>query len=117
MDLKESKPIITRQKLSIYEYAGMITQIAEYLMNTKDLDKYVDEPQINNIIDPCRLAFELLTQGKIDVQIERLNYETVLFSQCQRDEMIENEIINYLDSRDKDRKETLIDKLFNKTTQ
>lgn len=114
MELIQSKPIITRKKLSIYEYAGLLTQLSEYFMNIKDLDKYIDEPQINNIIDPCKLAFELLINGKIDVQIERLNYETVLFSQCQRDEMIEKEIINYLNSRDKDRKETLIDKLFNK---
>lgn len=114
MNLVQSTPVITRRKLSIYEYAGMLTQLSEYFMNLKDLDKYIDEPQINNIIDPCKLAFELLIQGKIDIQIERLGYETVLFSQCQRDEMIEKEIINYLNSRDKERNETFIDKLFNK---
>lgn len=115
MELIESKPVITRQKLSIYEYAGMLTQLSEYFMNIKDLDKYIDTPQINNIIDPCELAFKLLLEGKLDIQIERFGYETVLFSQCERDEMIEKEISNYLTARNKDRKETLIDKLFNKS--
>lgn len=115
MELANSKPIITRHKLSIYEYAGMLTQLAEYFMNIKDLDRYIETPQVNNIIDPCSLAFKLLIEGKIDIQIERLGYETVLFSQCERDEMIEKEITNYLNSREKDRKETLTDKLFNNT--
>ena len=111
MNTEILKPIITRKKLSIYEYAGIITQLAEYFMNIKDLDKYLEEPQINNIIDPCKLAFELLKAGKIDIQITRLGYEDTLFSQMQRDELIEQEIDNYLNSREKDRKESLIDRL------
>lgn len=112
MELGPSAPKITRSKLSIYEYAGLITQVAEYLSSIKDLDKYIEEPQINNIIDPCMLAFELLRNGKIEVQIERCGYETVLFSQCEKDELIEKEIENYLKDHDMDRRKNLIERVF-----
>ena len=111
MEIGPSSPKITRPKLSIYEYSGIITQVAEYLMSIKDLDKFLEEPQINNIIDPCQLAFELLKNNKIEVQIDR-GYETVLFSQCKQDEMIINEIENYLKTRNQDRKKYLIDSVF-----
>ena len=113
MDYPESIPKITRHKLSIYEYAGIITQVAEYINSIKDLDKYLDEPQINNLIDPCLIAFELLKNNKIDVQIDRCGYESVLYSQCEKDENIEKEIEHYLNERINDRQTTLIDKIFN----
>lgn len=108
-ELGPTKPKITRKKLSIYEYAGILTQLSEYLSSVKDLNDFVDEPQINNIISPCYLAFQLLKKGVVDVQIDR-GYETILFSECEKDENIENEIINYLEQREKDRKEFLVDK-------
>ena len=112
MELGPSKPKITRPKLSRYEYAGIITTVAEYITSLKDLDKFIEEPQVNNIIDPCRLAFELLRNGKIDIQMDRGGYETVLFSQCEKDESIENEIERYLTSLEESRKKNLINRIF-----
>lgn len=112
MDFVEAVPKITRPKLSIYEYAGILTQVAEYIMSLKDLDRFIEEPQINNIIDPCVIAFELLKKNKIDVQIDRCGYETVLFSQCEKDEKVEKEIEHYLNERNEDRKIQFVDRIF-----
>lgn len=106
-----SGPRITRKKISIYEYSGLFTQISEYFSEIHDLDKYVDSNQINNIISPGRLAFDTLTKGIIDVQIDR-GYETVLFSKSKRDKLIEKEIDGYLTQREEDRQKELIEKSF-----
>ena len=111
MEYGPGKPKITRPKISIYEYAGIITQLAEHLFTLRDLDDYLEEPQVTNIIDPCKLAFKLLKEGKVDVQIDR-GYETILFSEAIKDELIENEIEHYLNEREDDRKKYLIDRVF-----
>ena len=110
--LGELKPTITRPKISIYEYAGVCSQLAERFMNIKDLNDFVEEPQINNMIDPCQLGFKLLKNNKIDVQMDRCGYESVLFSQCQPNEHIEEEIENYINSINQSRKINFIDRIF-----
>ena len=52
-------PKMTRGTLSIYEYVGVITKLAKYLNSLTSLDKYLSDIEVNQIINPSELAFNL----------------------------------------------------------
>ena len=72
-------PRMTRNTLSIFEYVGVITKLAKYLNSLTNLDKYLSDIEVNQIINPAELAFNLLNDGKFDAVIDR-GYELVTFS-------------------------------------
>ena len=65
-EIEVYEPKITRKQLSIYEYCRVVTELANFLYNIDDIDKYIEEIEIKNIVDPGDLAFKLLESGKFD---------------------------------------------------
>lgn len=70
----------TRPQMSVYELAGIITQLAQNIYDSKSLKSYISEDsKINGIINPCDLALQLLEHGEYDVLINR-DSEKINFS-------------------------------------
>lgn len=87
-------PKMTRETLSIYEYVGVITKLAKYLNSLTSLDKYLSDIEVNQIINPSELAFNLLNDGKFDAVIDR-GYELVTFSKLKIKKQWKDTISNY----------------------
>lgn len=87
-------PKMTRETLSIYEYVGVITKLAKYLNSLTNLDKYLPDIEVNQIINPSELAFNLLNDGKFDAVIDR-GYELVTFSVLKIKKQWKDTISNY----------------------
>lgn len=87
-------PKMTRETLSIYEYVGVITKLAKYLNSLTNLDKYLPDIEVNQIINPAELAFNLLNDGKFDAVIDR-GYELVTFSVLKIKKQWKDTISNY----------------------
>lgn len=87
-------PKMTRETLSIYEYVGVITKLAKYLNTLTNLDKYLPDIEVNQIINPSELAFNLLNDGKFDAIIDR-GYELVTFSVLKVKKQWKDTISNY----------------------
>ncbi len=81
-EIQTYEPIKTSKYISIYEYAKILTDLALYLHESKSVSKYIDELEVNTIIDPSRLAFKLLNEGVFDAVIDR-GYEKVSFSKLK----------------------------------
>lgn len=92
--MKEYFPIMTRDTLSIFEYVGVITKLAKYLSSLKSLDKYISEVEVNQIINPAELAFNLINDGKYDAILDR-GYERVTFSKMKVKQQWKDMITNY----------------------
>ena len=92
------EPRITRETLSIYEYVAVITKLAKYLFSLMDIDKYIDEVELNQVVNPSELAFNLLNDGKFDAVIDR-GYEKVTFSKLKVREQWKETIRNYFNYR------------------
>lgn len=92
------EPHITRETLSIYEYVAVITKLAKYLFSLMDIDKYIDEVELNQVVNPSELAFNLLNDGKFDAVIDR-GYEKVTFSKLKVREQWKETIRNYFNYR------------------
>lgn len=87
-------PKMTRETLSIYEYVGVITKLAKYLNSLTSLDKYLSDIEVNQVINPSELAFNLLNDGKFDAVIDR-GYELVTFSVLKIKKQWKDTISNY----------------------
>lgn len=95
VDVVEYEPHITREIISKYEYVRVITAVAKYLYSIQDLSKYVEDVEINSIINPCELAFELISKGKFDAVLDRQGYEKVTFSKLKVNPMWVNMLKEY----------------------
>lgn len=102
IELSESKsemevyyPKITRDILSVYEYVGVITKLAKYLTNLPNIEKYVSDVELNQIINPAELAFKLLNEGRYDAILDR-GYEKVTFSKLKIKPQWKDMISNYI---------------------
>ena len=93
-DVEIYYPKMTRETLSIYEYVGVITKLAKYLNSLTNLDKYLPDIEVNQIINPSELAFNLLNDGKFDAIIDR-GYERVTFSVLKVKKQWKDTISNY----------------------
>lgn len=78
-EVEKYYPKITRETLSVYEYAGVLTKLSRYLDSLNNIGKFVDEIEVNQIISPAELAFNLINDGKFDAILDR-RYEKVTFS-------------------------------------
>jgi hypothetical protein len=78
-EIKDYRPVLTSDGISLFEYVRVITCLAEALFEMKSICKYIQEYEINYIINPCELAFLLLEAGKFDAVIDR-KCEKVLYS-------------------------------------
>ena len=87
-------PKITRDTLSVFEYVGVITKLAKYLSNIPDIEKYVSDVEVNQLINPAELAFNLLNEGKFDAVLDR-GYEKVSFSKLKVKPQWKDMITNY----------------------
>ena len=77
------KPVKTRKNMSKFEFAGVITKLANYLSTLDSLDKYVEEVSIPEFINNSELAYKLLLNGTFNAVIDRLGYEQVTFSELK----------------------------------
>ena len=93
-EIEVYEPHITRETLSIYEYVAVITKLAKYLFSLMDIAKYIDEVELNQVVNPSELAFNLLNDGKFDAVIDR-GYEKVTFSKLKIREQWKETIRNY----------------------
>jgi hypothetical protein len=103
----------SRKVISIYEFVGVITKLAQYLYTLPSITKYVEDPSIESIVNPCELALELLLSGKYDAKIIR-TFDEVNFSELsinpiwidtarnyfkQQNSFIENNLLSKLELR------------------
>lgn len=104
------KPHITRDSISLYEFARVITDLANHLYELPNIEKYIDEIEVRNIIDPCTIAYRLLMEGKYNCLIDR-GYEKVSFSNLKKNKNVLTLIESYLTQQESKRKHDIIDKL------
>ncbi len=97
-------PVITRSTISIYEYTRVLTDLSVYLYESPDLNKYIDEIEVDNIIDTNKLAYKLLKEGVFDAILDR-GYEKVTFSRLKIDPRYDTLIEAYLEQQDRNRTE------------
>jgi hypothetical protein len=87
------KPHITRKVMSIYEFVGTITKLADYLYNLDDLNKIIENKEVYTYINHLELAWNLLKTGKYNATLNRY-VEQVSFSELDVNprwiEVIEN---------------------------
>lgn len=69
--------MISRPVLSIFELCQAIAQLTLYLENIHSISEFIpsDKLQINGIINPSYLAFELIVNKKVNLYIKRNNEE------------------------------------------
>ena len=87
-------PKITRDILSKFEYVGVITKLAKYLAGLPSVEKFTSNVEINQLMNPAELAFELLNEGKYDAILDR-GYEKVSFSTLKAKKQWKDTILNY----------------------
>ena len=104
------KPKLTRPICSVYEFCRLVTDLANHLSNLPSLERYVEELEINNIIEPCDLAFRLLKSGKFDAILDR-GYEKVTFSELSVDPNIYALVESYLSQQESRRREAILEKI------
>lgn len=93
-------PKITRPTISVYEYVGAITKLAKFLYSINDLERYISEVEVVQVINPAELAFKLLDEGKFDAILDR-GYERVSFSTLKVRPQWRDMIINYFAQQNK----------------
>lgn len=98
-EIEEYEPIKTSKYISIYEYAKILTDLSLYLYESKSVSKYVEELEINNIIEPNKLAYKLLKNGTFDALIDR-GYEKVTFSKLKINPKYDKLIVKFLDEQE-----------------
>jgi len=91
-------PKITRDMIGLYEYVGVITKLAKYLYDLPDLSKYLNDLEVNSLINESELAFQLLDSGKMDAIIDR-GYEKVTFSVLKVRPQWKETILHYFAER------------------
>lgn len=91
-------PKITRDMIGLYEYVGVITKLAKYLYDLPDLGKYLNDLEVNSLINEAELAFQLLDSGKMDAIIDR-GYEKVTFSVLKVRPQWKETILHYFAER------------------
>ncbi len=97
-EVEKYYPKITRETLSIYEYAGVLTKLSRYLDSLNDIGKYIDEIEVNQIISPAELAFNLINDGKFDAILDR-RYEKVTFSVMKVKQEWKDRLRRYYDTQ------------------
>jgi hypothetical protein len=98
--MKDYKPILTTSTISIFEYVRVVTCLAEALFEMKSICKYVEDLEINYVINPCELAFKLLEENKFDAVIDR-KCEKVLYSNLKVNQKWKDLIIEYYENHHK----------------
>ena len=58
--IEKFKPKLTRDICSVFEFVRVITDLANHLYTLPSIEKYIDDIEIKNIIEPCDLAYKLL---------------------------------------------------------
>lgn len=91
-------PHITRDIISVFEYANVVTKLAKHLQSLPSLEQYIPNVDTNQIIDPTELAFNLLEEGKWDAIIDR-GYEKVTYSTLRVRQQWKDMLRNYFDQR------------------
>jgi hypothetical protein len=74
------KPVITRKIMSIYEFVGVITKLADYLYHLDDLTGIIEDKEVYTYINHLELAWILLRDRKFDAILNRY-VEQVNFSE------------------------------------
>jgi hypothetical protein len=74
------KPKITRKIMSVYEFVGTITKLADYLYHLDDLNDIIENEQVNSYINHLELAWVLLKTRKFNATLNRY-IENVSFSE------------------------------------
>lgn len=88
-------PKVSLPKLSKYEFAGIITSIANYLTTRSTLYPLVSEDcVVKGLINPSAVAYEAIKKGRIDVIIDR-GYERVLLSKMKINPIWEKDLENF----------------------
>ena len=107
MSIKKYYPVKTSKYISIYEYARILTDLSLYLYNQKSLSKYIDDIEINNVIDTNKIAYKLLKSGTFDATIDR-GYEKVTFSVLKINPLYDRLIETFLNEQENNVNETFL---------
>lgn len=102
------KPVITRETMSKFEFVRVITAVGKYLYSRPDISKYCDEIEVNTLINPLELAFDLIMEGKMNATLDRLGYEKVTFSELKINPLWVDMAKNYFKQRKEAEKDELL---------
>lgn len=92
---------ISRPILSIYELSGTITSLAKSIYEDKTLQNYLKcDDHINDLVNPAKIASELLFEGKYDAYLNRYS-DVVKFSDMYLNEIYVNQLRSYFDKQTK----------------
>ena len=108
VEMKKYKPVVTRPTMSKYEFVHTITAAAKYLYSLTNIEKFCGNIEINSIINPAELAFNLLMEKRLDAVITRLSYEKVNFSELIIDNTWIETIKNYFKNKHQYEEEELL---------
>ena len=97
--IEEYEPIKTSKYISIYEYVKLLTDLSLFLYESKSVSKYIEQLEVNNLIEPNKLAYELLKNGTFDAVIDR-GYEKVTFSKLKINPIYNSLIEQFLDEQE-----------------
>lgn len=98
-EIEEYAPIKTSKYISIYEYAKILTDLSLFLHESKSVSKYIEDLEVDNIIEPNKLAYELLKNGTFDAVIDR-GYEKVTFSKLKVNPIYDKLIVKFLQEQE-----------------
>ena len=104
------KPKLTRNICSIYEFSRIVTDLANYLFTLPSIEKYIDGIEIQNIVEPCDLAYKLLRNGRFNAIMDR-GTEKVTFSELKVDPCIYELVESYLSQQESVRHDSFLKKL------
>lgn len=110
-DYIKVKNNISRPILSIYELSGTITSLAKTIYEDKSLQNYIKcDDHINDLINPAKVACELLFNHKFDAYLNRYS-DVVKFSDMYLNNIYVDELRSYFDKQTKITNELILKSL------
>lgn len=89
---------VSRPLLSVYELSAVGTKLAETIYDNTSIAEYQTEKEINNIVNPAQLAFQLLQSGAYDAIIDR-GYDKIKYSETHKNELKLTQLDNYFNEQ------------------
>jgi len=114
--MKKYHPYKTRDHISLYEYARVVSALSKYINDLDNLEKYLKKDNYVTVINPCELAFQLLEEGVFDAILDR-GIERVSYSTLRINPHWKKLLINDFRRHNRTLEEDLINKLLVKSEQ
>lgn len=114
--MEKYHPYKTRDHISLYEYARVVSALSKYINDLDNLEKYLKKDNYVTVINPCELAFQLLEEGVFDAILDR-GIERVSYSTLRINPHWKKLLINDFRRHNRTLEEDLINKLLVKSEE